>query len=102
MKPTDERELFARLILALGPYRSDVVLIGGWAHRLFRLHPLSQLVDFPPLLTQDVDWSGPRASLGRSIPPRFKGCARPRRTSSRRSPTSRVVQTALREMPAAR
>lgn len=55
MKPTDERELFARLILALGPYRSDVVLIGGWAHRLFRLHPLSQLVDFPPLLTQDVD-----------------------------------------------
>jgi hypothetical protein len=34
-------------------------VIGGWAHRLSRLHPLAQPVDFEPLFTQDVDLAIP-------------------------------------------
>jgi len=37
------------------PYRADLILIGGWAHRLSRLHDLSQPLDFEALGTQDVD-----------------------------------------------
>ena len=31
-------EKFAQLADAIGPYRDRVVIVGGWAHRLFRLH----------------------------------------------------------------
>ena len=33
-------EYFARLVEALDPWLDQVVIIGGWAHRLYRLHPL--------------------------------------------------------------
>jgi hypothetical protein len=33
-------EYFARLVDALEPWLDQVVIIGGWAHRLYRLHPL--------------------------------------------------------------
>ncbi len=49
----DER--FALLVDALGPYRDRVVIIGGWAHRLFRRHTLAQPVDYAPLMTRDTD-----------------------------------------------
>jgi len=55
MSPADESAAIARLVKALRPYRGELVLIGGWAHRLSRLHPLAQPVGFPPLFTQDVD-----------------------------------------------
>ena len=55
MSPADDSAAFVRLINALRPYRGDLVLIGGWAHRLSRLHPLAQSVDFPLLFTQDVN-----------------------------------------------
>jgi hypothetical protein len=32
---------FARLIEALHPWLNQIVVIGGWAHRLYRLHPLA-------------------------------------------------------------
>jgi hypothetical protein len=37
---TAERDdaTFARLLDALGPYVDRVVIVGGWAHRLFRHH----------------------------------------------------------------
>jgi hypothetical protein len=63
MNPTPEAVAFARLITALGPYRDHLVVIGGWAHRLSRLHPLAQPVEFPPLFTQDVD-----LAIGTGIP----------------------------------
>jgi hypothetical protein len=63
--PADDRAAFARLILALRPYLADLVLIGGWAHRLFRLHPLSQPTPFAPLLTQDVDLATPQSLASR-------------------------------------
>lgn len=50
---------FVRVALALGPYLEDVVFVGGWAHRLFRLHPLALNIDVPPLMTMDADIAAP-------------------------------------------
>jgi len=46
---------FARLIDTLHPWLDQVVIIGGWAHRLHRLHPLAQPLDYEPLGTLDTD-----------------------------------------------
>ena len=48
-------EKFAQLVDAIGPYLDRVVIVGGWAHRLFRNHPLAQPVPYPPLMTRDTD-----------------------------------------------
>ena len=37
----------------------QVVIIGGWAHRLYRLHPLAQPLDYEPLGTFDTDVAVP-------------------------------------------
>jgi hypothetical protein len=59
MTARTEAAALTRLMLALSPYRADIVLIGGWAHRLSRLHPLAQAPAFEPLATADVDLSIP-------------------------------------------
>ncbi len=46
---------FRRLVEALEPWLDQVVIVGGWAHRLYRLHPEAQVLDYPPLSTLDVD-----------------------------------------------
>lgn len=46
---------FARLIAAVNPWASRLVLVGGWAHRLHRLHPKAEVPDHPPLITLDAD-----------------------------------------------
>lgn len=46
---------FSRLLAALAPWLDQVVIIGGWAHRLYRLHPRAQTVDYAPLSTLDTD-----------------------------------------------
>jgi hypothetical protein len=48
-------EALDHLVDALGPYVDRVVIVGGWAHRLFRHHPLAQPLSYPPLMTRDVD-----------------------------------------------
>jgi hypothetical protein len=48
-------EKFAQLVDALGPYLDRVVIVGGWAHRLFRNHPLAQTLPYAPLMTRDTD-----------------------------------------------
>jgi hypothetical protein len=48
-------EYFARLVDALEPWLDQVVIIGGWAHRLYRQHPLAQPLDYEPLGTFDTD-----------------------------------------------
>lgn len=48
-------EHFAHLIDTLHPWLDQVVIIGGWAHRLYRLHPLAQSLDYEPLGTLDTD-----------------------------------------------
>ena len=52
-------EYFARLVDALEPWLDQVVIIGGWAHRLYRLHPLAQPLDYEPLGTFDTDIAVP-------------------------------------------
>lgn len=46
---------FARLIEAIHPWLIHVVIVGGWAHRLYRLHPLATAQEYQPLRTRDVD-----------------------------------------------
>jgi hypothetical protein len=50
---------FARLAIALEPWLEQVVIIGGWAHRLYRLHPQAQELDYAPLMTLDADVAAP-------------------------------------------
>jgi hypothetical protein len=52
-------EYFARLVEALEPWLDRVVVIGGWAHRLDRLHPLALPLDYEPLGTDDTDIAVP-------------------------------------------
>ena len=45
----------ARLVEALRPWLGHLVIVGGWAHRLHRLHALAGALAHPPLRTRDVD-----------------------------------------------
>jgi len=38
----EEPDAFQRLIAALEPWLDQVVIVGGWAHQLYRLHPEAQ------------------------------------------------------------
>lgn len=51
----DPEDSFGVLVSALEPWLRHVVIIGGWAHRLYRRHPGAQHVDYPPLTTIDAD-----------------------------------------------
>jgi hypothetical protein len=51
----DDSAAFARLIRALRPWLAHLVIVGGWAHRLHRLHPLAGTPGYAPLRTRDVD-----------------------------------------------
>src|SRR5580658_7902056 len=59
LKAEAELEPFVRLIEALEPWLEELVLIGGWAHRLYRLAPRAQGLGYPPLTTLDSDISVP-------------------------------------------
>ena len=52
-------EYFARLVDALEPWLDQVVIIGGWAHRLYRQHPLAQPLDYEPLGTLETGFAVP-------------------------------------------
>ncbi len=62
MPDSGERE-FARLINCIEPWLSEVVIIGGWAYRLYSLTPQSQEPLHPLLMTLDADIAVP-AGLG--------------------------------------
>jgi hypothetical protein len=51
---------FSRLITALDPWLGRVVIVGGWAHRLYHLHPAAQKIYFAPLMTLDADVALPQ------------------------------------------
>jgi hypothetical protein len=53
--PSPDLENLGCLVDALTPWLDQVVIIGGWAHRLYRFHPLAQPLDYPPLMTLDAD-----------------------------------------------
>lgn len=46
---------FARLIEAVRPWLRHLVIVGGWAHRLHRFHPLATPQEYQPIRTRDVD-----------------------------------------------
>ena len=50
-----EFDAIARLIDAMRPWLRQVVLVGGWAHRLQRFHELAHPPAYSPLRTKDAD-----------------------------------------------
>jgi hypothetical protein len=56
-------EAFARLITALRPWLAQVVVVGGWAHRLHRLHPLANPAAHLPVRTRDADVAFPADAI---------------------------------------
>lgn len=54
-----EIEPFSKFIEALEPWLGEIVLIGGWAHRLYRLDSRARKLEYPPLTTLDGDVAVP-------------------------------------------
>jgi len=46
---------FIRLVEALAPWESQLLFVGGWAHRLYRLHESAVPLAYQPLATLDAD-----------------------------------------------
>jgi hypothetical protein len=53
----DDFASFARLVTAVDPWRGHLVLVGGWAHRLYRFHELADVPEYQPLTTKDTDFA---------------------------------------------
>ncbi len=54
-----ELEAFSKFIGALEPWLDEAVLVGGWAHRLYRLDPRARKLNYLPLTTLDGDVAVP-------------------------------------------
>jgi hypothetical protein len=60
----DDFAAFARLLDALRPWLDDLVVVGGWAHRLYRFDRLARPPAYRPLTTKDADLAfAPNAPL---------------------------------------
>lgn len=59
MKGVSDTDSFNRLVAALEPWLDQIVIVGGWAHQLYRLHPSAQQLDYAPLTTMDTDIAVP-------------------------------------------
>lgn len=51
----EDLDAFKRLLTALRPWLGQLVVVGGWAHRLHRLHGLAKSLNHLPLRTRDTD-----------------------------------------------
>ena len=51
----NDRAAFAKLVETLSPWTHQLVFVGGWAHRLYRLHPKAEAPAYQPLATLDAD-----------------------------------------------
>jgi len=54
-EPTDDLAEIERLASALRPWREQLVLVGGWAHRLHREHASAHPPAYAPVRTRDAD-----------------------------------------------
>ena len=64
----EDMEAFARLLTALRPWLGQLVIVGGWAHRLHRFHRLATAPDHLPLRTRDTDPAfSPEAALAGDV-----------------------------------
>lgn len=52
-------QAFIKLVQALRPWIDQLVFVGGWAHRLHRLHPLAAAPGHRPIVTRDADLAVP-------------------------------------------
>jgi hypothetical protein len=59
MNGVQDPDAFKRLIAALEPWLDHVVIVGGWARQLYRLHPEAQELEYQPLGTLDADVAVP-------------------------------------------
>jgi hypothetical protein len=55
----DDFVSFSRLLDALRPWLGQLVIVGGWAHRLHRFHERAQPPAYAPLRTKDADVAFP-------------------------------------------
>jgi hypothetical protein len=53
--PGDDLRALGRLVDALRPWLGHLVIVGGWAHRLHRLHPDASPPPYRALRTRDAD-----------------------------------------------
>lgn len=71
MPAHDDSQDLARLLDAIRPWSSDLVIVGGWAHRLHRLHEAAEVPPHRPLLTKDVDLAleerSVRGNIGKAL-----------------------------------
>jgi len=51
----NDLEALATLAQALSPWRSHLVFIGGWAHRIHRFDPRANKLEYQPVFTRDTD-----------------------------------------------
>jgi hypothetical protein len=51
----NDLEAFAKLVLALEPWRQQLIFVGGWGHRLHRLDPRANQLEHQPVFTRDTD-----------------------------------------------
>lgn len=64
----EDMEAFARLVTALRPWLGQLVVVGGWAHRLHRFHRLATPPAHLPLRTRDTDLAfSPEAALAGDV-----------------------------------
>lgn len=68
MLPIADRRRLVQLLVALGDELPQVILVGGWAHRLFGHHRLARQSVAAPITTKDADVVVPRdARLGHDL-----------------------------------
>ena len=61
----EDMEAFARLVTALRPWLGELMVVGGWAHRLHRFHRLATRRTTCRLRTRDTDLAfSPDRALG--------------------------------------
>jgi hypothetical protein len=51
----NDLEAFASLVQAVAPWRQQLIFVGGWGHRLHRLDPRANRLDYQPVFTRDTD-----------------------------------------------
>ncbi len=69
LAPADAgRAILARVVVALAPYLDELILVGGWAHRLYPLDRRSGATELEALVTLDADFATPESLRQRAKP----------------------------------
>ena len=66
MTPDRELAQFSRLVEAVRPWLGQIIFVGGWAHRLYRVRPEAAPLLYDPLRTDDADLALDPRAFGKS------------------------------------